>query len=97
VVIGTVIDPEMSDSIRVTVVATGLGREMRPAVEQPNIRVVRSALGAAVQTEVQPANYTAYEQPTARRRVAAAGEALAAAEANFELLDIPAFLRRQAD
>jgi cell division protein FtsZ len=97
VVIGTVIDPEMSDSIRVTVVATGLGREMRPTVEQPNIRVVRSALGAAVQAEAQPANYTAYDQPTARRRVAAAGEALAAAEANFELLDIPAFLRRQAD
>ena len=100
VVIGTVIDPEMSDSIRVTVVATGLGREgAEPCRAQPPIRVVRAPRRRARPQPAEPTqpNYGAYDQPTARRRMAVGESPVAPAEANFELLDIPAFLRRQAD
>ena len=94
VVIGTVIDPEMSNLIRVTVVATGLGQPLRQA-EHPPMRVVRQASTAAP-VEVQP-NYGVYEQPALRRRQAVGDGLPPPAEANFELLDVPAFLRRQAD
>jgi cell division protein FtsZ len=98
VVIGTVIDPDMAGSIRVTVVATGLGRESQRQAEQPPIRVVRGSLAAAaVQAEMIQPNYGAYERPALQRRMAAGDSGAAPAEANFELLDIPAFLRRQAD
>ena len=99
VVIGTVIDPEMSDSIRVTVVATGLGREAtQRQPEQPTMRMVRTPAGVVVPAaEPIALNYGAYDQPTARRRIAVGESPVAPAEANFELLDIPAFLRRQAD
>jgi len=108
VVIGTVIDPEMSNEMRVTVVATGLGRsahtraatmsplrEREPAVaanrDQPTMRMVsrRAPLSAS--------DYSGFERPTIQRQ-RAVGDSLrpelAPAE---ELLDIPAFLRRQAD
>jgi cell division protein FtsZ len=93
VVIGTVIDPDMTNTIRVTVVATGLGQPLRQ-VEPTPIRLVRQA-AVGQPSEAQP-NYGVYEAPAVRRRQPAA-EATAPAEANFELLDIPAFLRRQAD
>jgi cell division protein FtsZ len=94
VVIGTVIDPEMSNDIRVTVVATGLGREAIRQVEQPAFRVVRQVPAA----EIPQPNYGVYEQPAVRRRMAVGESPLGSgSEANFELLDVPAFLRRQAD
>jgi cell division protein FtsZ len=91
VVIGTVIDPDMSNAIRVTVVATGLGQPLRQ-VEVAPMRIVRQA--AVGQSETMP-NYGVYEAPAVRRRQAVGDPA--PPEANFELLDIPAFLRRQAD
>ncbi|MCK6370576.1 MAG: cell division protein FtsZ [Gammaproteobacteria bacterium] len=101
VVIGTVIDEDMSDGIRVTVVATGLGREALRQAEQPAIRVVRQAAVAGdrvAAAEVLQPNYGIYDRPAVTRRGPAV-EALAngGPEANFELLDVPAFLRRQAD
>jgi hypothetical protein len=51
----------------------------------------------AAPAEAMQPNYGAYEQPTARRRIAVGESPMAPTEANFELLDIPAFLRRQAD
>lgn len=101
VVIGTVIDPEMSDSIRVTVVATGLGRP--EALRQPEVtpmRVVpRAASPAAAAPEAVQPSYEGYERPAYRRRAVNESPVMSgpAAEANFEMLDIPAFLRRQAD
>ncbi len=101
VVIGTVIDPEMSDSIRVTVVATGLGRP--EALRQPEVtpmRVVpRAASPAAAAPEPVQPSYEGYERPAYRRRAVNESPVMSgpAAEANFEMLDIPAFLRRQAD
>ncbi|TCO76191.1 cell division protein FtsZ [Chromatocurvus halotolerans] len=97
VVVGTVIDPNITDELRVTVVATGLGAE--PArvplqvVEAPARRTP-----AAEEVPAQP-DYADYETPPARRR-AAAGAAPAAptdTAAGGEYFDIPTFLRRQAD
>ncbi len=100
VVVGTVIDPEMANQIRVTVVATGLGRPVVKAAAQPvaasiappqpNIRVVRQRMvpGAA--------DYALLDKPTVQRQ-RAVGDGLRSEMETEELLDIPAFLRRQAD
>ncbi|MCH8100099.1 MAG: cell division protein FtsZ [Proteobacteria bacterium] len=88
VVIGTVIDPDMTDQIRVTVVATGLGQHGANA-EIP-IRIVQRP---AVQAEP---NYQTLDKPTVQRQ-RAVGDGLTGPELKEELLDIPAFLRRQAD
>lgn len=89
VVVGTVIDPEMADQIRVTVVATGLGQEA--AQVQSPMRVVRRSAEAA-----QP-NYGTLEKPTVQRKRAVGDGIEDSAGTQEELLDIPAFLRRQAD
>ncbi len=89
VVIGTVIDPDMNDRIRVTVVATGLGQASAQA--NAPIRVV----SRAATTSAEP-NYQQLEQPAVHRK-RAVGDGLAEASLQEELLDVPAFLRRQAD
>jgi len=88
VVVGTVIDPEMTDRIRVTVVATGLGQQAANA-ESP-MRIVRRP---AAQSEP---NYQSLDKPTVQRQ-RAVGDGLEGNGLQEELLDIPAFLRRQAD
>ncbi|MCK9529610.1 MAG: cell division protein FtsZ [Gammaproteobacteria bacterium] len=88
VVVGTVIDPEMSDELRVTVVATGLGRKSQQQVEQ-NLRVVATTRNATT-GEI---DYTHLERPTIQRL----RERERDQDPNLDLLDIPAFLRRQAD
>jgi cell division protein FtsZ len=90
VVIGTVIDPEMTDRIRVTVVATGLGHAASNA-ETP-MRIVRPPSGNAV---AEP-NYHGLDKPTVQRK-RAVGDGLEGTDLQTDLLDIPAFLRRQAD
>jgi cell division protein FtsZ len=89
VVVGTVIDPDMTDQIRVTVVATGLGQAAANA-ESP-MRIVR-------RTAEKPSepNYQSFDKPTVHRK-RAVGDGLESAGLQEELLDIPAFLRRQAD
>ena len=89
VVVGTVIDPDMTDRIRVTVVATGLGNRAAATGETP-MRIVRRP---AAQTEP---NYQTLDKPTVQRQ-RAVGDGLDGAGLQEELLDIPAFLRRQAD
>ena len=97
VVVGTVIDPEMADELKVTVVATGLGSE---ATRAP-LQVVESE--PRVQAELTPEpDYKDFDRPPGLRRSArpqAGGQkAAVAAEAGGEdYFDIPAFLRRQAD
>jgi cell division protein FtsZ len=97
VVIGTVIDPEMTDEIRVTVVATGLGQAV--GVGEKPIRVVRKAPPPAVVAKSPPMrepNYNDLEKP-AHQRKRAVGDGMTGTESLEDLLDIPAFLRRQAD
>jgi cell division protein FtsZ len=88
VVIGTVIDPDMTDRIRVTVVATGLGQQAANA-EAP-MRIVRRPAA-----DVEP-NYQTLDKPTVQRQ-RAVGDGIESHGLQEELLDIPAFLRRQAD
>jgi cell division protein FtsZ len=104
VVVGTVIDPDMSNQVRVTVVATGLGRNAQRARveapremplarererEQPAMRMVKRG-------PLTPSDYSALDKPTVQRQ-RAVGDGLHAPVESEELLDIPAFLRRQAD
>ncbi|HEY5654712.1 MAG TPA: cell division protein FtsZ [Woeseiaceae bacterium] len=88
VVIGTVIDPDMTNNIRVTVVATGLGQPARQA--QTPIRVVRKPA-------VSEPNYRNLDKPAVQRRRAVGDGIEDDGGLQEELLDIPAFLRRQAD
>jgi cell division protein FtsZ len=106
VVVGTVIDPEMSNELRVTVVATGLGSNVvaRSAAASaardsltapralPSMRVVKHGPMTAN-------DYSILDRPTVQRQ-RAVGDGLRpepAAQPTEEMLDIPAFLRRQAD
>jgi cell division protein FtsZ len=97
VVVGYVIDPEMTDQIRVTVVATGIGRPaaIRGIPVQPKIEVVAGSRGPR-RSGIE--SYADYETPAnLRRRQRAVGDDLRADAAGESYLDIPAFLRRQAD
>jgi cell division protein FtsZ len=105
VVVGTVIDPEMSDELRVTVVATGLGRPVparmpvSPTIatgrtEAP-VRIVRNGTGSAEEAGARP-DYSKLERPAIHRN-RAVGDGLRPDVGGDEMLDIPAFLRRQAD
>ena len=89
VVVGTVIDPDMTDQIRVTVVATGLGQAAANA-ESP-MRIVRQPA-----EKPREPNYHGFDKPTVQRK-RAVGDGLEGSGLQEELLDIPAFLRRQAD
>jgi cell division protein FtsZ len=100
VVVGYVIDPEMTDQIRVTVVATGIGRQAAvrglPAGTQPKVEVV--AGGRAARRPLDTSSYADYDTPAAlRRRQRAVGDDVRADAGDESYLDIPAFLRRQAD
>jgi cell division protein FtsZ len=86
VVVGTVIDPEMSNEIRVTVVATGLGQAAGMA-QAPMKMVSTKRQGEA--------NYADLDKPTIQRKRAVGDDV--AVQPVEDLLDIPAFLRRQAD
>ena len=97
VVVGTVIDPEMEDELKVTVVATGLQAD----VEAPT-KVVDNTRSMDGKTD-----YNQLDRPAVLRRRAVDGGGNAAVdqesqsqgqkEQNVDYLDIPAFLRRQAD
>lgn len=95
VVVGTVIDPEMNNELRVTVVATGLGviapREVKPAPTKVVVDNTRRANGQI--------DYSALERPTHLRANGHSSATAVApmADKDLEYLDIPAFLRRQAD
>ncbi len=87
VVIGTVLDPTLEGAVRVTLVATGIRRGPR------EVEVIEGGRKEAI---VKPIDY---DTPTVIRRgprTVATGGMVNAAE-DSEYLDIPAFLRRQAD
>ncbi len=91
VVVGTVIDPELENELRVTVVATGLGQPRAEVQEKPQLKAVT----AAPRKPSGDVDYGQLDTPAATRKKAANdkyGET-----GDMEYLDIPAFLRRQAD
>jgi cell division protein FtsZ len=94
VVVGYVIDPEMTDQIRVTVVATGIGR---PAARLVTPQPTKVEVVAGRGTNRRPTDsYADLEVPAYRRR-RAVGDDVRADSGDDSYLDIPAFLRRQAD
>jgi cell division protein FtsZ len=94
-IIGTVYDESLGDQLRVTIIATGLGG--RPlARQQKPLTVVTAKTG----TDNQPmeVDYGALEMPAvmrSKRNRDATVEAMR--QSGVEMLDIPAFLRKQAD
>ncbi len=93
VVVGTVIDPDMSDELRVTVVATGLGRERLEECEQP-MKLVSKKVAAAGGGDI---DYNSLDRPTVIRNQIAVDQNTLQEGTNLDFLDVPAFLRRQAD
>jgi len=88
VVIGTVIDPDLQDEVRVTVVATGLTGSH--AVGESALKLVQKNTGEI--------DYEQLQRPAVHRRQPKhEPRAEAAKEMDLDYLDIPAFLRRQAD
>ena len=104
VVVGTVIDPNMEDEIRVTVVATGISCEQRlkeepaPAVVAPHVAtpsVVATSVTSPRRSQ-DDIDFRRLDRPTViRNRDERVLPDLA--DGNTDYLDIPAFLRRQAD
>ena len=85
VVVGTVIDPDMSGEMRVTIVATGLGQIARD--DAARVQLVQN---------VAAGDYKEFDRPTVMRNQNQDKD-LKNVENDSEYLDIPAFLRRQAD
>ena len=96
IVMGTAIDAEMGDELRVTVVATGLGNKQ--SIEEP-----QTFKPSIVEPTTGRPNYETLDKPTIIRNGGnVSGEPTPAMSVNsgsdgFDVLDIPAFLRRQAD
>ena len=119
VVIGTSLDPDMTDEIRVTVVATGIGTEKKPeitlvtnkaatpAATQPAVQTPVKAKAPVVEPMVEKAAQNVQVTKPAAQQTAPstspaagvqnAGAAQAKPDQKEDYLDIPAFLRRQAD
>ena len=94
VVVGTVIDENMGDELRVTVVATGLGHhaemERSPRIAD---EIKRKVAGDGVP------DYSEFDRPTVIRNAVVNGtdEIDLQSDKDLEYLDAPAFLRKQAD
>ncbi|MCZ4294365.1 cell division protein FtsZ [Vibrio sinaloensis] len=119
VVIGTSLDPDMADEIRVTVVATGIGNEKKPDITL--VAGGKAKVAPVAQPQTQPQAVTSQHvtvnkveektaptlqdkpqvtpQPTTSASSGSSASQSAAPKADKEsgYLDIPAFLRRQAD
>jgi cell division protein FtsZ len=93
VIVGTVIDEDMADRLRVTMVATGLGQPLGRAQSRP-LSVVKTGTDVG---PVEVVDYTQLETPAVIRRRNRESTIEAMRQSGVDLLDIPAFLRKQAD
>lgn len=99
VVVGTVIDESMQEDIKVTIVATGLGEATSPECEPKEQS--RNEISLESGTD-RKSSFIDLDEPAYRRKKAdLVAEESADVEINvsddLEFLDVPAFLRRQAD
>ena len=111
IIFGTVYDDGLGDTLRVTVVATGLGRAKqaaKPTIAVNNTPMLRTGtdnLPAAVSTAAMAptittqTDYSGYDIPAVIRnpRSDAAARVAALEESGMDRYEIPAFLRKQAD
>jgi cell division protein FtsZ len=99
VVMGTVIDPDMGDDLRVTVVATGLGEPLRSSgFHEKPIRLV--ANGTNDRMEIAHPEEALFEEvmnDREERFKKMENEDLFGQQKDIDYLDIPSFLRTQAD
>lgn len=100
--IGSAIDATMGDELNVTVVVTGLGQEMGRPVKVvdntiPTVNPLEPSISRAENSS--ETNYRDFDRPTVMRNRGTHGNAATNLEAQEDLdyLDIPAFLRNQAD
>ncbi|PPK72249.1 cell division protein FtsZ [Methylobacter tundripaludum] len=94
--IGMSINPELGDDIKVTVVATGMGLPSRVVKLAP-----KATVGYVNQNVAGEVNYEGLDKPTVMRNKTEGRETRFGAQPkkdmDLDYLDIPAFLRRQAD
>ena len=95
--IGMSINPELGDEIKVTVVATGMGLPSRVVKLAP-----KATAGYVNQNVAGEVNYEGLDKPTVMRQNKTEGRetrfgAQPKKDMDLDYLDIPAFLRRQAD
>ncbi len=100
VVVGTVIDPEMTAEMRVTVIVTGLG-DMRHRHQQAQPATHRSRLVESMRSDGS-FDYQNLDRPAVVRKKAQSNLVSAGTQNNEQIpdvdyLDIPAFLRRQEE
>ena len=92
VVVGTVIDESLGDDMMVTIVATGLGKASKPSIVIDN--------DPAIETAGLHGNYDDFDTPPHARnpvRYPNSVENVDIQSKDLDYLDVPAFLRRQAD
>ncbi len=109
VVVGTVIDPDLRDEVRVTVIVTGLGRkQVAPGFKIPAIETVRSQDSQVDYAQLdRPAVMRRHAAPVTNTTTGTEEAAQLAAPAlhrpalesvhDIDYLDIPAFLRRKEE
>jgi len=101
VVVGTVIDPDIGDELRVTVVATGLGEPYpRSQPAEPPLQVVRNATTGEVENPDADAASGERDRgyaPAPRQETPQQPDDMFERQEDIDYLDIPAFLRVQAD
>ncbi len=91
VVVGAVIDPSLEDELRVTVVATGIGNERKP-----DITLVKNSQ-KAVERPMRPMMHETHAPRYDERVMQQTVNAEPQPRSEPDYLDIPAFLRKQAD
>jgi len=101
VVVGTVLDPELKDELHVTVVATGLGsKEAKSSSDDAAEKVQTAKKEEAVKRPAEKASAAPAEKrerPAAVKRPSGGSRPRTKTEGDMDYLDVPAFLRRQAD
>jgi cell division protein FtsZ len=100
VIFGTAVDEAMDESLRVTVVATGLGKPQAARPAKPTLEVIDTGfmnMRTGTDDAVGYSTDDAASMPPVLRSGRAATARPALTEQTLEQYDIPAFLRRQAD
>jgi cell division protein FtsZ len=102
VVVGTVLDPEMNDELRVTVIATGVGPVNKQEEQRPTPTVKMLPPKQTTEKPAKMGDYREFDKPTVTRLQTSKNDNSlddhdGPNTQSGDYLDIPAFLRRQAD